>query len=161
RCWRGASSAWRRSHRRRRAVRPRRTDSKTSKEATVFAKDRSANRPISQSIRPQTITYQAPSGGRRHQIEIPQRFPDWTLPLGPLLSGPSRGAGPPIRRFLPADSGLEPVTIFPGIGLVTLAGFDYRRPQTLKPYQEAGVMFAVRYRPMVSLPAVPLFRPEW
>jgi uncharacterized protein with NAD-binding domain and iron-sulfur cluster len=95
-------------------------------------------------------------GGGQQSIELPQRYRDWSLMLGHF---PASAAA--IARLLPADSGLEPVTIAPGFGLVTLAGFDYLKPQTLAPYKEVGVMFPVRYRPMLRLPALPLFRPEW
>jgi 15-cis-phytoene desaturase len=97
----------------------------------------------------------APGGKERH-IELPQLYRDWEFMLAHF---PASAAA--IERLLPEDSGLEPVTVAPGIGLVTLAAFDYRVAETLEPYKEVGVMFPVRYRPLISLPAVPLFRPEW
>ena len=117
---------------------------------------RSRDRGFFKALAPHDVTFTGTPGGRQQKIELPQRYRDWSLMLGHF---PASAAA--IKRFLPEDSGLEPVTIAPGIGLVTLAAFDYRRPQTLGPYAEMGVMFPVRYRPMLALPAVPLFRPEW
>jgi 15-cis-phytoene desaturase len=107
------------------------------------------------SITPHVVDFRARDGAQR-PIELPQLYHDWSLMLAHF---PASAAA--VKRFLPEGFGLEPVTVAPGIGLVTLAGFDYRRPQTLQPYGEVGVMFPVRYRPLLSLPAVPLFRPEW
>ena len=96
------------------------------------------------------------SHGRPTEFELPQRYYEWSLMLGHF---PASAAA--IRRLLPEHSGLEPVTIAPGLGVVTLGAFDYKRCATLGPYSEVGVMFPVRLRPALPLPAVPLFRPEW
>lgn len=114
------------------------------------------DRGIFRAIRPHNEMFTRAPGGRDKQIALPQFYRDWSLMLAHF---PASAAA--VKRFLPPDSGLEPVTVAPGIGLVTLGAFDYRVPATLEPYLEVGVMFPVRYRPALSLPAVPLFRPEW
>ena len=113
------------------------------------------DRDLFRAIAPHDVKFRRDAGDE-NSIELPQRYRDWSLMLAHF---PASSAA--IERFLPPDSGLEPVTIAPGFGLVTLGAFDYRQPQTLRPYQEVGVMFPVRYRPLVRLPAVPLFRPDW
>ena len=94
--------------------------------------------------------------GQRTPFELPQRYYDWSLMLGHFPASTTA-----IRRLLPEGLGLEPVTVAPGLALVTLGAFDYRQCATLAPYREVGVMFPVRVHPALSLPAVPLFRPEW
>lgn len=103
-------------------------------------------------IVPQTV----PVRGVREPFELPQRYYNWELMLGHFPASAEA-----IRRLLPAGSGLEPVTVAPGIGVVTLGAFEYKRCATLLPYNEVGVMFPVRLRPALPLPAIPLFRPEW
>ncbi len=122
----------------------------------MFTKVPSRDRRFFRAISPHDVPFKRTADGKVDTIELPQRYRDWSLMLAHF---PASAAA--VERLLPEDSGLEPVRITPGIGLVTLAAFDYRKPQTLKPYQEMGVMFPVRYRPLLSLPAVPLFRPEW
>lgn len=113
------------------------------------------DRALLDSIAPHDVKFKGETG-YDESIELPQRYRDWSLMLGHF---PASAAV--IEQFLPANSGLEPVTIAPGFGLVTLGAFDYRQPQTLRPYKEVGVMFPVRYRPLLRVPALPLFRPEW
>lgn len=96
------------------------------------------------------------SDGRDVDFELPQRYYKWSLMLAHF---PASAAA--IRRELPAGSGLEPVTLAPGFGVVSIGAFQYQRCATLAPYDEMAVMFPVRLRPAVPLPAVPLFRPEW
>lgn len=122
----------------------------------MFTKVPSRDRSFFKSFETHSERFKRTPDGKDQSIELPQRYLDWSLMLAHF---PASAAA--VKGFLPEDSGLEPVTIAPGIGLVTLAAFDYRVPQTLKPYYEVGVMFPVRYRPLLSLPAVPLFRPEW
>jgi 15-cis-phytoene desaturase len=105
-------------------------------------------------IVPQEVMF--PSEGQDVVFELPQRYYKWSLMLGHF---PASAAA--IRPLLPQGSGLEPVTIAPGLGIVTIGAFRYERCATLRPYDEVGVMFPVRLRPALSLPALPLFRPEW
>lgn len=122
----------------------------------MFARLPARNRRFFQTIKPSPVTFRGKAANREFVIELPQLYTDWSLMIAHF---PASAAA--IRALLPPDSGLEPVTVAPGIGLVTLGAFDYRKPQTLAPYKEVGVMFPVRYRPLLPLPAVPLFRPEW
>jgi uncharacterized protein with NAD-binding domain and iron-sulfur cluster len=100
--------------------------------------------------------YRKKGPGKPQRFELPQRYYDWSFMLAHFPASAEA-----ISRLLPEGSGLEPVTIAPGIGIVSLAAFEYRKLVSLKPYNEMGVMFPVRLRPTLSLPSVPLFRPEW
>jgi len=101
--------------------------------------------------------YRKPKGPAEPQrFELPQRYYDWSFMLAHFPASARA-----ISRLLPEDAGLEPVTIAPGIGIVSLAAFEYRKLVSLEAYNEMGVMFPVRLRPTLSLPSVPLFRPEW
>lgn len=107
-------------------------------------------------INPQAVNVRREDGGGAVLFELPQRYYDWALMLAHF---PASAAA--IKRFLPEGSGLEPVTVAPGFGVVSIGAFEYRRCATLAPYDEMAVMFPVRLRPALPLPAVPLLRPEW
>jgi hypothetical protein len=93
-------------------------------------------------------------GGRSHDVEIPQRYYDFSFILA-HFPAPTRR----VRRLLPNDS-LEPVEVVPGIAVVSLAAFQYRRMATLDPYNEIAVMVPVRYEPDSRVPFLPLLFPD-
>jgi uncharacterized protein with NAD-binding domain and iron-sulfur cluster len=107
-------------------------------------------------IVPQTVHVKRADGGGAILFELPQRYYDWALMLAHF---PASAAA--IKQLLPEGSGLEPVTIAPGFGVVSIGAFEYRRCATLAPYDEMAVMFPVRLRHALPLPTLPLLRPEW
>jgi hypothetical protein len=93
--------------------------------------------------------------GRVHEIELPQRYYDWEFMMAHF---PASASG--LRAALPSAK-LAPVEIVPGLGVLSVAAFEYRRAEDLAPYNEVAVMTPVRLQPGVNLPALPLLFPDW
>jgi hypothetical protein len=91
---------------------------------------------------------------RTHDIELPQRYYDFSFILA-HFPAPSRG----LRGLLPDDR-LDLVEIVPGLGVLSLAAFEYRHMATLQPYNEVAVMVPVRWEPKTSVPLLPLLWPD-
>jgi len=87
-------------------------------------------------------------------VELPQRYYDWSFIMTHFPAPTSR-----VRELLPDDC-LVPVEIVPGLAVVTLAAFEYRRMATLAPYNEFAVMVPVRYEPDWNIPFLPLLDPD-
>jgi hypothetical protein len=64
----------------------------------------------------------------------------------------------PLKALLP-DRRLKLVPLIPGFTLVGVACFEYKHCE-LGPYQEVGVFFPVRYRPVLNLPLIALLFEE-
>ena len=76
-------------------------------------RERGGDRGVFRAIAPHRVPFRVTPGGPEHTIELPQRYRDWSLMLGHF---PASAAA--LGRLLPADSGLVPVTVAPGIGIV-------------------------------------------
>jgi hypothetical protein len=94
------------------------------------------------------------SGSRSGRFELPQRYYDWSFIMAHFPAPTAR-----VRELLP-DARLAPVQIVPGLAVITLAAFDYRRMATLAPYGEFAVMVPVRYKPAWDPPLLPLLSPD-
>lgn len=93
-------------------------------------------------------------GGRTRAVEMPQRYYDWSFIMTHFPASTRR-----VRELVPDDH-LVPVEIAPGIAIVTLAAFEYRRMATLAPYNEVAVMVPVRYKPDWNVPFLPMLWPD-
>lgn len=89
------------------------------------------------------------------RFELPQRYYDWSFVMAHFPASTRR-----VRRLLPPGDALRPVEIVPGLAVVSLAAFEYRRARSLAPYNEVGVMVPVRHSPERSHPLLPLLYPE-
>lgn len=87
-------------------------------------------------------------------VELPQRYYDWSFVMTHFPAPTHR-----VRALLPDDR-LVAVEIVPGLAVVTLAAFDYRKMATLAPYKEFAIMVPVRYRPERNIPFLPLLCPD-
>src|SRR5262245_27716923 len=92
---------------------------------------------------------------RRWRVELPQRYHDWSFMMAHFPASARK-----VRQLLPSDK-LVPVPLLPGIAVVSIAAFEYRRMATLAPYNELAIMVPVRRQPTVNIPAVPLLFPQW
>lgn len=93
-------------------------------------------------------------GGHVRPVELPQRYYDWSFIMAHFPAPTHR-----VRELLP-DSRLVSVELVPGISVVSLAAFEYRRMATLQPYNEFAVMVPVRYQPECNIPFLPMLLPE-
>lgn len=69
-----------------------------------------------------------------------------------------------VQRLLPSNK-LKPILLAPGIAVVALSGFEYRKSD-LNPYNEFVVAIPVQYEPLVNIPGLPLLfhpvlSPQW
>jgi hypothetical protein len=119
----------------------------------MFVKSRGSHDSFFAYAKVHQILVQA--GTRSHPFELPQRYYDWSMMLASFPAPASR-----VRRLLPSEK-LAPVQIVPGLGLVTLAAFEYRQAATLAPYNEVAIMIPVRCQARVNLPLLPLLFPHW
>jgi hypothetical protein len=92
--------------------------------------------------------------GRTRRVELPQRYYDWSFMMA-HFPAPTRR----VRHLLPDDR-LTAVEIAPGIAMVSLAAFEYRKMATLEPYNEFAIMVPVRYEPDWNIPLLPLLCPD-
>ena len=98
--------------------------------------------------------YEVTVGGRMRVVELPQRYYDWSFTMA-HFPAPTRR----VRELLPDDR-LVAVELVPGIAVVSLAAFEYRRMATLQPYNEVAVMVPVRYEPDRNIPLLPMLWPD-
>lgn len=92
--------------------------------------------------------------GTERPVELPQRYYDFSFIMA-HFPAPTRRVG----TLLPTAS-LEPVEILPGLAVITIAAFEYRRMATLAPYNEVAIMVPVRHEPDRNIPLLPLLWPE-
>jgi hypothetical protein len=123
------------------------------KEAAMFVRSKGSHDSFFALAKVQQILVQA--GARSHPFELPQRYYDWSMMLASFPASASR-----VRRLLPSTK-LAPVQIVPGLGLVSLAAFEYRQAATLAPYNEVAIMIPVRCQARVNFPLLPLLFPSW
>jgi hypothetical protein len=85
------------------------------------------------------------------RIRLPVRYSDWSWmsALFPALAAS-------VRRLLPTNK-LKPVLLMPGITMVALAAFEYRKIADVEPYNEFAVAVPVQYEPALISPACPCF----
>ncbi|MCL4476071.1 MAG: acetoacetate decarboxylase family protein [Nitrospirae bacterium] len=93
------------------------------------------------------------------RIRLPIRYHDWSW-INAFFSAPVTK----VRRLLPSGK-LKPILLAPGITMVALSGFEYRKSD-LNPYNEFAVAIPVQYEPVVNIPGLPLLfhpalSPEW
>lgn len=91
---------------------------------------------------------------RRWRFELPQRYYDSSFMMAHFPACSSK-----VRRLIPSPR-LQPVLVAPGIAVVSVAAFEYRRMATLRPYNEFAIMFPVLPKPIANIPALPLLYPE-
>ncbi len=91
--------------------------------------------------------------GRSHTFELPQRYYDFGFIMA-HFPAPSWT----VRPLLPSPQ-LRPVTVVPGLALISIAVFEYHKVENLAPYNEVAVMVPVRYNPALNVPLLPLLRP--
>jgi hypothetical protein len=87
------------------------------------------------------------------RVGLPAQYLDWT---GVMAHFPASSAA--IRRLLPSRK-LALAQIAPGTAILSLAAIEYRRLADIAPYKEVAIMTPVLYKPLVNLPALPLFFP--
>lgn len=92
-------------------------------------------------------------GNRTYRFELPQRYYDWSFMMAHFPACAAK-----VRALVPGK--LQPVQLAPGVGIVSLAAFEYRRTATLKPYNEFSIMVPVLPHPAASIPALPLLYPD-
>lgn len=93
--------------------------------------------------------------GRSYEFGLPQRYYDWSFMMA-HFPAPLGG----LRALLPTAK-LQPVRALPGLGLLSLAAFEYRQAADLAPYNEFAVMVPVLLEPRVNAPALPLLVRSW
>ncbi len=93
--------------------------------------------------------------GQRRPVELPQRYYNFSFIMA-HFPAPIWG----VRKLLPDDEDLVPIEIVPGLAIVSLAAFEYRKMATLAPYNEVAVMVPVRHRPETRIPLLPLLWPD-
>jgi hypothetical protein len=92
------------------------------------------------------------SSGRR--VGLPVRYLDFT---GVLAHFPAPASA--VRRLLPGQS-LTPVLIAPGVAILSVAAFEYRRVADMEPYNEVAIGAPVLYKPAVNMPVLPFLFPK-
>lgn len=102
------------------------------------------------AVEDETVT----SGKYLIHVELPQRYYDWSFVMT-HFPAPTRR----VRELLPDDR-LVPVEMVPGLAVITLAAFEYRKMATLRPYNEFAIMVPVRYEPERNVPFLPLLCPD-
>jgi hypothetical protein len=93
------------------------------------------------------------------RIRLPLRYYDWSW-INAFFPAPVAK----VRRLLPSGK-LKPILLAPGITMVSLSGFEYRKSD-LNPYNEFAVAIPVQYEPLVNIPGLPLLlhpalSPQW
>jgi hypothetical protein len=94
------------------------------------------------------------------RIRLPVRYDDWSW-MGALFPASAEK----VQGLLPTKK-LKPVLLVPGIAMVALAAFEYRKIADVEPYNEFTVAVPVQYEPVVNVPGLPLLfhpllSPKW
>ena len=92
-------------------------------------------------------------------IDLPVEYYDWTF-INTAFPAPLDK----VKRILPTEK-LQPILLLPGITLVQIGAFEYRRIKGVAPYNELAVSIPVQYEPKSNYPCkpiihYPLFYPE-
>ncbi len=84
------------------------------------------------------------------RVRLPVRYLDWTW-MGALFPAPIAK----VQGLLPTNR-LKPILLFPGIALVAVAAFEYRKITDIEPYNEFTIAVPVQYESAVNLPGWPI-----
>lgn len=90
-------------------------------------------------------------------VEVPQRYYDASVMMAHFPAC-ARRIQELVRATLQSDT-VTPVRLAPGIGVVSLAAIDYRRPSSLARYKEVAIMMPILPRGDFHFPAWPFLAP--